>query len=109
MVCAFVMPEVYARYRAAHKRSREKHVHYVDTMLCSAQDSAVSENLDLISTADAARILGVDRATVSRWSSEDLLPEARKLDAVGRVGGYKVFRRADVERLRDELEEAKTA
>ena len=78
-------------------------------MLCSAQDRGVNEKLDLISTADAARILGVDRATVSRWSSEDLLPAARKLDAVGRVGGYKVFRRADVERLRDELAEAKTA
>lgn len=69
----------------------------------------MTESLDLISGADAARILGVDPATVSRWSSPDLKPEARKLTPVGRVGGYKLFRRTDVERLRDEMAEAKSA
>jgi DNA-binding transcriptional MerR regulator len=57
--------------------------------------------LDLITGAEAARLLGVDPATVSRWSSDDLVPEARKLTAVTRVGRYKMFRRKDVLALRD--------
>lgn len=64
----------------------------------------MTETFDLISGADAAKILGVDPATVSRWSSEDLQPEARKLTPVGRIGGYKVFKRAEVEQLRVERE-----
>jgi predicted DNA-binding transcriptional regulator AlpA len=72
-------------------------------MLCIAQDRAVTETLDLITTTEAAQILGVDRATVSRWSSAKLLPEARKLTPAARIGGYAAFRRADVEALRDEM------
>jgi DNA-binding transcriptional MerR regulator len=64
---------------------------------------------DLITGAEAARLLGVDPTTVSRWSSEDLLPETRKLSHVARVGNYKMFRRKDVLALRDRLEEGKAS
>jgi DNA-binding transcriptional MerR regulator len=65
--------------------------------------------LDLITGAEAARLLGVDPATVSRWSSEDLVPEARKLTAVTRVGRYKMFKRRDIEALRSKLQEGKAS
>lgn len=61
----------------------------------------MDESHDLVTGAEAARILGVDPATVSRWSSENLRPDARQLEPVGRIGQYKVFARRDVERLRD--------
>lgn len=70
------------------------------------------EPIDLVTGVEAAEILGVDQSTVSRWSDERLQPEARKLTPYARLRGergYKLFRRADVERLRDELAEAKTA
>lgn len=50
----------------------------------------------LVTGAEAARMLGVDPATVSRWSSDSLRPELRKLTSVGRAGNYKMFRRSDV-------------
>lgn len=58
---------------------------------------------DYVSQTEAAEILGIDDATVSRWSSDDLKPEARKLTVVRRFGYTKIFRRADVEALRDQL------
>jgi DNA-binding transcriptional MerR regulator len=68
----------------------------------------VANERDLVSGVEAASILGVDPSTVSRWSDERLQPAARKLNHVTRLGkqGAKLFRRADVERLRDELAEA---
>lgn len=58
---------------------------------------------DLVSQIEAAEILGVDDSTVSRWSDERLAPEHRKLTVVRRFGYTKVFRRSDVEALRDQL------
>jgi hypothetical protein len=69
----------------------------------------VDENSDLITGAAAAAILGVDPSTVSRWSSDSLQPEARKLTPVVRAGGYKFFRRSDVEALAAELAETRSA
>lgn len=66
---------------------------------------------DLVSGVQAAEILGVNDATVSRWADDRLKPEARKLTAVMRLRGRtgaKLYRRADVEQLRDELK-AKSA
>lgn len=67
------------------------------------------EIADLVTGVEAAEILGVDQSTVSRWSDERLSAEHRKLTPVGRLRGergYKLFRRADVEKLRDEMAKA---
>lgn len=69
----------------------------------------MADSLDLIGQTEAAEILGVDPATVSRWSSELLKPEARKLQVVHRLPGKtgaKLFRRSDVEALAAQLAEA---
>jgi hypothetical protein len=66
----------------------------------------VTETQDLIGTAEVARLLDVDPATISRWSDERLKPEERRLHIALRLPGKtgaKLFRRADVEALRDEL------
>jgi len=66
----------------------------------------VNDTPDLVGSVEAAEILGVDPATVSRWSSELLKPEARKLQVALRLTGKtgaKLFRRADVETLAAEL------
>lgn len=55
---------------------------------------------ELIGAAKAAEILGVDRRTLSRWAREGRLDVPAQLD--GRTGA-RLFRRADVERLRDAL------
>lgn len=60
----------------------------------------------MIGSAEAARLLEVDTSTVSRWSDERLKPNARALTPVKKLGGKrgpKLFARADVEALRDEL------
>lgn len=60
----------------------------------------------LIGSKEAAEILGVDAATVSRWSSELLKPEARRLTVALRLPGQtgaKLFRRSEVEALAAEL------
>lgn len=62
--------------------------------------------LDLITSAEAADILGVDRSTLSRWSDEKLRGEERRLDFERLSSGAKLYSRADVERLRDELAQA---
>ncbi len=48
---------------------------------------------DLLSTADAARILGVVPATVRQLERNGRLP------AIRTAGGIRLFRRADVERF----------
>lgn len=53
---------------------------------------------DLIPSVEAAQILKVDRATVTRWATSGRLPTAAK--APGRHGA-RLFRRAVVEALRD--------
>lgn len=55
---------------------------------------------DYVSQTEAAEILGVDASTVKRWSDQE------RLTVVRRVGYTKLYERADVERLRDELAEA---
>jgi excisionase family DNA binding protein len=52
---------------------------------------------DYVSQAQAARILGVDASTVYRWA------EQGRLTVAGRIGYTKLYRRGDVEQLRDEL------
>ena len=56
----------------------------------------------MIGTAEAARILSVDRATITRWYLSGKLP-GQKLP--GQTGAY-VFDLADVEKLRDDLASA---
>lgn len=58
---------------------------------------------DYVSQTEAAEILGVDGSTVSRWSDQG------KIRVQRRIGYTKLYARADVERLRDELAEAKSA
>jgi hypothetical protein len=59
---------------------------------------------DLVTSAEAARILDVDRSTITRWSdprlSDRRLIPVRKLDG---LRGAKLFRRADVEALAEQL------
>ncbi|HEY9371473.1 hypothetical protein [Streptomyces sp.] len=67
---------------------------------------------DLITSAEAAEILGVDRSTLTRWSDERLRPEERKLTPVRQLPGRtgtKLFDRSDVEVLAGELSESRTA
>jgi len=64
---------------------------------------------DLITSAEAATILDVDRSTLTRWSDPKVPDAERRLTPVLRAPGStgaKFFRRADVERLRDEMAEA---
>lgn len=61
---------------------------------------------DLVTSGEAAEILGVDHSTVSRWSDDRLKPDERKLTPVMRLRGRtgtKLFARTDVEALRDQL------
>lgn len=50
---------------------------------------------DVVNTAEAANILGVDRATVVRWASSGQI-KATKLP--GQTGAF-VYQRSDVEKL----------
>lgn len=54
---------------------------------------------DLLTTAQAAEIVGKSVPTVNRWAAEGVLTPAHKLP--GRTGAY-LFERAEVERVRDE-------
>lgn len=60
---------------------------------------------EFVTSAEAATILGVDRSTLSRWSDEKLRDDERRIDHVRLSSGAKLYRRADVEALRDELAE----
>ena len=61
------------------------------------------ENGDLIGTTEAMAILGVDRSTVIRWADRGKLGPVLKM--AGLTGAF-LIRRAEVERLRDQLAEA---
>lgn len=54
----------------------------------------------LVSTTEAARILGLHRSTINRLVHNDRLPVARRTP-----GGHLRFREADVRRLLTEIEE----
>ena len=72
----------------------------------------MNDTPDLVGSVEAAEILGVDPATVSRWSDERLQPQHRRLIIALRMPGLtgaKLFRRSDVEALRDELARASSA
>ncbi|SDU42145.1 MerR family transcriptional regulator [Jiangella alkaliphila] len=67
---------------------------------------------DLITSTQAAEILGVDRATVSRWSDDRLKPEARKLHVAKQLpgqSGARLFDVNDVHALRARLDAEKAA
>lgn len=53
----------------------------------------------LIGTKEAAEILDVDPATVTRWANDGRLPNDK---LPGQTGAF-VYKRADVEQLRDEI------
>lgn len=55
--------------------------------------------LELISTSEAARLIGKDVSTINRWCASGKLTPAFKLD--GRTGAY-LFHREDVEALANE-------
>jgi len=55
---------------------------------------------DLLTSAEASDLLGVTRRTVQRMADAGTLPIAHKNP--GRTGAY-LFRRADVEALRESL------
>jgi excisionase family DNA binding protein len=58
---------------------------------------------DLIGTAEACQILGVDKATISRWVADgDILP-AHKLP---HKNGAFLFHRADIDALAAQRNEA---
>jgi excisionase family DNA binding protein len=59
-------------------------------------------NLDVISAVEAAEILGVSRDTVLRWATE---PKLASVKLPGTTGA-RVFDRADVLRLKSELDAA---
>jgi len=72
----------------------------------------MNDTPDLVGSVEAAEILGVDPATVSRWSDERLQPEHRRLTIALRLPGQtgaKLFRRSDVEKLAAELAEVRPA
>ena len=65
------------------------------------------ENGTVVNTLEACEMLGgVNRSTLKRWVDEGKVTPMRKLP--GETGGY-LFLRAEIERFRDEREQAKAA
>ena len=60
---------------------------------------------DLISSIEAAELLGKGRSTLTRWVQSGRLTEAMKLPG---ETGTRLFHRSEVERLADELEAERT-
>jgi len=58
---------------------------------------------DLLATVEAVALLGIDRSTLSRWVKDGRIAPAHQLP--GQTGAM-LFRRSDVEALRDQLAEA---
>ncbi len=54
---------------------------------------------DLLGTAEAAEIIGVERSTIAHWMAKGRIVAHLKLP--GRTGAV-VFERSEVERVRDE-------
>lgn len=55
-----------------------------------------SHSEDALTTAQACEVLGVDRATITRWVEKNTLRPSFKFP--GRTGGF-LFNRADIEAL----------
>jgi excisionase family DNA binding protein len=53
--------------------------------------------LDLVGSAEAARLLGVDRSTLTRWVASDRIKVAHRMPG---DSGALLFERAEVERVR---------
>lgn len=60
-------------------------------------------NDDLVSTAEAAEVLGINVATLNRWAVAGRIQPA--FTGPGKTGA-RMFARADIERLRAELSAA---
>lgn len=58
---------------------------------------------NLVGSAEAAQILGVDRATFNRWVARGVVSPAVSFPG---VTGARLFRRADVEALHGDIEAA---
>lgn len=54
---------------------------------------------DLLSTVEAAEIIGVERSTLSRWIDAGRITPALKLPG---INGAHLFARSEVERVRDD-------
>jgi len=76
----------------------------VDNRLSNDNDRAMLQD-DLIGSSEACQILGIKRSTLSRWASEDLKPEARKLTPAQRLSprGPVLWKRSEVEALAEKI------
>jgi predicted site-specific integrase-resolvase len=63
-------------------------------------------NADLIGSAEACEILGIDRATLVRWIAASKIAKVTKMP--GQTGAY-VFERAEIERAAAEQPKATAA
>lgn len=68
----------------------------------SAKLHIVELRTELLSTQEAAAILGKSVATVNRFAASDRLPVAKQIDG---IRGARFYLRRDVEGLRDDLTE----
>jgi predicted site-specific integrase-resolvase len=66
--------------------------------MSAAQRAKLSDMDDLIGTAEATRILSVDKTTITRWVASGKLVPAMKLP---KVNGAYLFHRSQVEALKD--------
>lgn len=68
-----------------------------------AKSAPMANTNDLISSIEAAELLGVGRSTLTRWVQSGRLTEAMKLPG---DTGARLFRRSDVEALLSPTEAA---
>lgn len=57
---------------------------------------------DLVGTAEAAELLGVERPRIGRWIGKGAMPQP-----VAKLGATPVWERADIEAMRDSVEARK--
>lgn len=67
---------------------------------------SVTKPDDLLSTKQAAEIIGCERSSLTRWVQLGRIEEAHKIPG---DTGARLFRRSDVEALRDEIAEKASA
>lgn len=72
----------------------------VDNNLCNAQDTCMPKPPELIGSAEACEVLGIDRSTLSRWVKDGLDYRVR---LPGRNGAF-LFDRAVIEAKKRERE-----
>lgn len=79
------------------------HKGQLDSSLTSLRRSArllYMDQPDLVSTSEAKDIIGCSIATVNRHAAAGRLPIAKQIDG---IRGARLYHRADVEALRDEM------